>query len=135
MSIRSFFGTLGQLAGTSQQENQASRTFLACFERSQFVRRQVLEWLRDACRIGIALPTAEHWTCAVEVPTPRRGGGRVDIRIAPTNGVGRSLPVFYLESKVESVLTMEQLKRYKRHGVEYLVAVTKYPPEITRKEL
>ena len=123
-------GTLGQLA--SSEENQLSRTIQACFEHSPFVRHQMLELLRNVCGIQVRPPASEPWECAVEVQTPRPGGGRVDIRIGPARA-SDSLPIFYLESKVESPLTFEQLKRYRRHGVQYLVAVTKYPPEISRK--
>ena len=89
-----FFGALGLLAGSGQRENQFSRTFLACFEESLFLRNQVLELLRAACRISGRLPAAEKWTCAVEVPTPWPGGGRVDIRIAPAEAGRKPLPTF-----------------------------------------
>jgi hypothetical protein len=46
-------------------------------------------------------------------------------------------PRLILESKVESVLTLAQLKRYgpNRSRGHYLVAVTKYRPEVPRREL
>jgi hypothetical protein len=130
---RSFFGTLGHLAGTGQQENQFSRTFSACFEQSPSFKRQVLNLLRGVCKIRTTLPPAEY-ECSVEVPTPLPGGGRVDLRIGSTKATRDSLPLFYLESKLESPLTLEQLRRYRKHGIQYLVAVTKHPPAITRKE-
>lgn len=46
-----------------------------------------------------------------------------------------SQPVFHLESKVEAPLTYEQLKRYRRHEARFLIAITKYPPEVTGREL
>jgi hypothetical protein len=74
----------------------------------------------------------EEWDCAVEVPTPLAGGGRVDIRIAPVGERRGRAPAFYLESKLGSPLTLEQLRRYRKHGVDFLIAVTKDPPEIDR---
>jgi hypothetical protein len=132
---RSFFGTLGALSGTAQQENQFSRTFHACFEKSQFFRSQVLDELRAVCGIRMALPKAEQWNCAVEVPTPSPGGGRIDIRLTSTSRTRRPLPVFYLESKLGSPLTREQLERYRKRGVKYLIAITKSPPDVGRKEI
>ena len=70
-----------------------------------------------------------HFDCAVEVPTPLAGGGRIDIKLTPTGTVGAELPVFYLESKLGSPLTLDQLRRYRKHGVDYLIAVTKYSPQ------
>ncbi len=134
MKNRSFFGTLGTLAGSGQQENQFSRTFLACFGQSEFFRRQVLEELYALCRIRTRRYTDVQWACAVEVPTPVAGGGRMDIRIMPTGEVRTELPVFYLESKLGSPLTLEQLRRYRRHGVDYLIAVTKYSPQVSSAE-
>jgi hypothetical protein len=132
MSDTTFFGTLGRLAG-EERENQFSRTFLACFERSASFRRCILELLKSTCQISGRLPDADHWKCAVEVPTPRPGGGRPDIKIAATPLQSRI--VFFLESKLKSALTLEQLKRYRKHGVEYLVAVTKHEPEVSRLKL
>ena len=103
--------------------------------KHQFFRQQVLNLLRSVCRIRKALPTPEHWDCAAEVPTPWTCGGRVDLRIGPVTRTRDVLPVFYLESKVESPLTLQQLRRYRRHGVQHLVAVTKYPPKLTQREI
>ena len=43
--------------------------------------------------------------------------------------------VFHLESKVESALTEAQIKKYRKKGAEYLVAVTKHPPEVSERRL
>ena len=125
MTDRCFFGTLATLAGSGQQENQFSRTFVACFDQSEFFQQQILEELFALCRIRSRKYTDVHWDCAVEVPTPLAGGGRIDIRLAPTGDVGAKLPVFHLESKLGSPLTLDQLRRYRKKGVEYLIAVTK----------
>ena len=132
---QSLFGRLGALAGSSQQENQFSRTFRACFERSPFIRQQILEELRAVCRIPATTRRIDQWECAVEVPTPLAGGGRVDIRLTPVGLTRGRAPTFYLESKLGSPLTLEQLWRYRKHGVAYLIAATKHPPEIGRKEI
>ena len=132
---QSFFGTLGTLTGPAQQENQFSRTFLACFEQSLFLRSQILEELRAVCGIRTTLPNADQWDCALEVPTPLAGGGRIDIRLTSTSRTRTQLPVFYLESKLGSPLTLEQLQRYRKHGVDYLIAITKHPPEIGRRDM
>ena len=132
MKNRSFFGTLG--GGSSQRENQFSRTFKACFDQSKFLRLQVLEQLFGLCRIRTRRYRDVEWDCAVEVQTPVVGGGRMDIRLSPSDA---TLPVFYIESKLGSPLTREQLRRYVKHGVTYLIAVTKsapkYPPKKCEK--
>lgn len=44
-------------------------------------------------------------------------------------------PVFYLESKLGAPLTLGQLRRYRKYGVDYLIAITKGPPEVGRKDM
>lgn len=132
MDESSFFGTLGRLAGR-ERENQFSRMFLACFEHSRYFRSCILDLLKITCRISGSLPGPDQWICAVEVPTPIPGGGRLDIRIS--SAVNGFHIVFYLESKLKSTLTFEQLHRYRKHGVEYLVAVTKNEPEVTSDKI
>ena len=134
MADTSFLGTLGRLAGSRQQENQFSRTFLACFEQSHFFRETALVLLHRVCHIAPRTLNPDDWSCAVEVPTPWPGGGRPDIRIRHRLGGDRH-PTFYLESKLASVLTFEQLKRYRKHRVEYLVAATKNEPEVSKAKL
>jgi len=41
----------------------------------------------------------------------------------------------YLESKVQSRLTEEQLRKYKEHGVKRLITITKNWPEVTQQKL
>lgn len=132
MTGKSFFGILG--TGTNRQETQFSRTFLACFEGSGFFRQQILHQLFTLCRIRTRGYEDARWECAVEVPTPIAGGGRMDIRLTLTGATRVKSPVFYLESKLESALTLEQLGRYRKHGVDYMIAVTKYSPEVTPNE-
>jgi hypothetical protein len=138
MSTHSFFAALGRLAGTGQQENQLSRTFAACFEESAHFRRQVLRLLWDACRKSGPAPEPEGWICTPEISTPVKGGGRVDLRIArvlKSGQQGKQWPAFTLESKVESPLTDAQVRKYRSHGVEHLVAITKYRPEVSQQRL
>jgi hypothetical protein len=44
-------------------------------------------------------------------------------------------PVFVIENKVEAKLTLKQLRKYRRHGVRYLVAITKYPPDVPERHM
>jgi hypothetical protein len=129
-----FFTALGGLAGSV--ENQLSTTFSVCFAKSAFFRRTIIALLVRTC--GIRDLSSGEWTCRAQVPTPWPGGGLVDLRIVPSVERRRqraSQRAFYLESKVEAPLTCEQLKRYRKHGISYLVAITKYPPECTVSEL
>ena len=124
-----FFQTLGALAGSRQRENQLSRTFKACFDVSPVFRARVLGLLANTCK-GTKVDTGAGWECVAELG--HNSGGRMDIVLrCPTQ------PTFILESKVESILTLAQLRRYRppKHGNHYLVAVTKYRPEVPRREL
>jgi hypothetical protein len=58
----------------------------------------------------------------------------MDIRLTPKGVIRAKLPVLYLESKLGSPLTLGQLRRYRKHGVDYLIAVTKYSPEVSAKD-
>lgn len=123
-----FFETLGALAGSRQRENQLSRTFKACFDHSQVFRTRVLALLARTCDLKLS-PHAE-WECDAEVG--HRSGGRMDMVLRSPGQ-----PRLILESKVESVLALAQLKRYgpNRSRGHHLVAVTKYRPEVPRREL
>jgi hypothetical protein len=59
----------------------------------------------------------------------------VDIRISPANEGRQRAPVFHLESKLATSLTLEQLQRYRKHGVDHLIAVTKNPPEVGPEDI
>ena len=76
------------------------------------------------------------WQCVTEVQTPIPGGGRLDLRFSSdAHRKGPKTPVFVIENKVQSKLTREQLARYRRHKVKYLIAVTKHPPEVPQRQL
>ena len=130
---RSLFFELGRLAGSSQRENQLSRTFAACFQESLSFRELALNVLRRVARVPDAQGNPTEWSCTAEVATPIPGGGRVDLRF--TRRRARGDVNIHFESKVESPLTKAQLVRYQDSGVENLVVVTKYPPELTASEL
>lgn len=108
---------------------------MACFEKSSFVREVVLNLVRVTCRIRSPMGDAAQWHCVAEVETPRPGGGRLDLRLGCVTDRGNRFPVFHLESKLGSPLRIEQLRRYRRHGVKYVVAVTKHPPEVSKREI
>jgi hypothetical protein len=75
MTDLAFFAALGHLAGTSQRENQLSRTFAACFAESRHFRRQVLQVLWETCRKKGRTPEPKGWTCTPEVSTPVEAAG------------------------------------------------------------
>ena len=130
-STSGFFRTLGQLAGTRQQENQLSRTFQACFSASPGFRNSVLKMLCRECQAHANV--SAEWTCAVDLAGPN--GGRPDLRISSTQ---RGQPVFVLESKVGSKLREEQLLRYrtrKNDEMTFIVAITKNRPEVAPRAL
>lgn len=123
-----FFDTLGALAGSQQQENQLSRTFKACFEASPRFRERVLQLVARSCQVRVS--AGAEWECLAEVG--HHSGGRTDLVLrAPEQ------PRFTLENKVESVLTLAQLRRYRpsRRRGEYLVAVTKYRPDVPKRDV
>lgn len=123
-----FFATLGALAGSRQRENQLSRTFKACFDASTVFQTRVLDLLARTCAARVK--GHADWGCVAE--EGNNGGGRFDLVLrAPGQ------PTFVLESKVESVLTLSQLRRYRsqRQGRHHVVAVTKYRPEVPRRQL
>jgi len=57
-------------------------------------------------------------------------GGRIDICL-----VSNETPVFYVESKLQAELTISQLRRYRKQGVQYLIAITRNRPEVSRAQL
>ena len=75
------------------------------------------------------LDSPDSWQCSAEVATPLEGGGRVDLRFTRTNQSGAVVQDFYVESKVESPLTLAQVEKYRKHGVKSLLVLTKYKPD------
>jgi hypothetical protein len=130
---RSFFWTLAQRAGSQQRENQLSSTFAACFTQSLWFRHVVIDVVRQASRINAPLRRTD-WVCSEQVCPPKGGRWRIDLRVSPAPPAD-GIPTFHLESKVESPLTEEQVKRYRKKGAEYLIAVTKHPPEVSERRL
>jgi hypothetical protein len=132
--LHSFFGRLGLLAGIRQQENQLSPTFQACFLESPAFSNAVIDLLWRTCRVP-GNPRPSEWDCTLEQVAPVFGGGRPDIRLERRDGTRGRRRVFHLESKVESELALAQLVKYRNHGVTSLIAITKYPPAISAREL
>lgn len=132
-----FFSILAKSAGSRQRENQLTSTFVACFHTSRTFRQAVLEVLCKACRLKDALRNVDSWICDAQVAPPKRGRDKVDLRIRSSaeQPKRRQGPVLYLESKVESPLALDQLRKYRRQGAEYLIAITKHPPEVTERQL
>jgi hypothetical protein len=122
-----FFETLGALA-SNQEENQLSRTFKACFDNSAYWRMQFGRLL--AARVPRLPVVSTDWTCGVEEGIKGRIG-RLDLHIRSADGK----PIVALESKVESALREDQIRKYLRHGVEKIVVLTKYPPEVSDRFL
>ena len=111
--------------GRSHIEVNLSNAFAMCFRESPPFADAVIRLLYMTCRLR-GSPRAAKWHCAREVSMSK---GRPDIEIhAP--GVAR----FRLESKVGAALTKQQLRNYRcQNKREYLIAVTKRAPEVSRK--
>jgi hypothetical protein len=131
MFSATFFSQLGK-----EKENQLSRSFATCFNTSSVFRRRIIHLLHDTCRLPDSKVPDSAWQCVAEVRTPQAGGGRLDLEfsVEPSRKHAET-PVFVIENKVEAKLTLKQLRKYKRHGVEYLIAVTKYPPDVSERQL
>jgi len=130
MSSTSFFSQL-----VREKETHLSRTFATCFNTSAVFRHQILRLLFDTCGIKGRVVDAV-WQCATEVQTPTAGGGRLDLRFGgESSDRSAKTPVFVIENKVEAKLTLKQLRKYRRHDVKYLVAVTKYAPDVPERQM
>lgn len=81
-----------------------------------------------------AVPKADNWVCDYQPSTPVPGGGRPDLRLRSGQAANISKHII-LESKRDSILPEQQLTKYKDHGTEVLIAVTKNRPEVTYKRL
>jgi hypothetical protein len=128
---KSFFKII---AGQNASENDLSRFFRACFLNSpEFAQIMLTTIWREAGLSGSA-PKADGWECDYQPATPVHGGGRPDLCLMPSLGLGKRAihRAIYLESKVGAPLTERQLQRYKKHGTEVLVAITKNWPEVSQ---
>jgi hypothetical protein len=128
---RSFFWTLAQRAGTQQRENQLSSTFAACFQQSRWFQRVIITALSQACRLDKSFAGTE-WVCLEQSHLPKGGRDRIDLCLTPAT---LGPPSFHIESKVDSPLTEAQVRRYRKKGAEYLIALTKHPPEVSELRL
>jgi len=122
------------IAGQNASENDLSRFFRACFLNSPVFAQIVLTTIWRAAGLSGSVPKADGWECDYQPATPVHGGGRPDLCLMPPSGLGNRAihRAIYLESKVRSPLTEQQLQRYKEHGTEVLVAITKNWPEVSQ---
>jgi len=131
---KSFFKII---AGQNASENDLSRFFRACFLNSPVFAQIVLTTIWREAGLSGSAPKADGWECNYQPATPVHGGGRLDLCLMPPSGLRTKAiqrPIF-LESKVGSPLTEQQLQRYKEHGTEVLVAITKNWPEVSQSWL
>jgi hypothetical protein len=135
MKRRRLQGLFEAIDCTRGNENYLSRLFAACFERSPAFAQAVLDELWSACRQRRPTPDAARYRIACQVAAPVAGGGIVDMCLSPTETKGRRLPVLWLESKRGAKLMLPQLEKYRAHGIDVLVAVTKNWPEVSRQDL
>jgi hypothetical protein len=127
-----FFALVG---GTWVDENYLSRLFQASFANSLAFRRCALSTLWKNCALPPPAPKdVQNWECYYQPSTPTPGGGYPDLALQPGEGTSFAKTI-YLESKVRSKLTKQQLKRYKDYGATVLVAVTKNRPEVSQSIL
>ena len=110
--------------GRSHMEVNVSKAFAMCFRESDPFAKAVLDLLHKTCRVVGPRHNCQ-WHCDTEVTFAK---GRPDIEIH-VPGVR-----FRLENKVGAPLTTGQLLRYRcRKKGEYLVALTKRPPDVGNK--
>ena len=122
------------IVGDDARENDLSKLFQSCFAKSLSFRQVALKTIWKACALPSPVPKADHWECWYQPPTPLPGGGRLDLKLEPGKESNFRKPIF-LESKVGSVLGLRQIKKYKDHGVEILIIVTKNRPEVSHDKL
>jgi hypothetical protein len=118
-----------QLLGRkADRENSVSAAFAACFRESPVFRDAILQLLWSTCKLRTQRPDVQ-WSCQTEVVIDAHSRPDVHIQPAP-NCTG---PLFRLENKVAAPLRVAQLRRYRaRQSGEYVVAITKRPPEVGR---
>jgi hypothetical protein len=133
--MRSQYHTFFYLvAGDSAVENYLSRLFQASFANSLSFRRIALNTIWNSCSLPMPVPGANDWECDYQPSTVIAGGGRPDLCLRPPKDGNWRRPIF-LESKVGSHLGETQLKKYKKHGAQLLIAVTKNRPEVSPQRL
>ena len=109
--------------GRSHIEVNVSKAFAVCFRECPPFATAVLALLHKTCRVRESRRVLQ-WRCDTEVAFTK---GRPDIEIH-TPGL-----LFRLESKVGAPLTKRQLLNYRcRKPGQYLLAVTKRPPDVER---
>jgi hypothetical protein len=111
-----------QLLGSKHHhENSLSAAFALCFRDSPTFRRTVLAVLSETCRSKRRRDA--DWHCRTEVA---QTDGRTDIELHTDGAL-----VYRLENKVQAPLTAAQMRKYRcGNQGEYLVAITKRPPEV-----
>jgi hypothetical protein len=97
-------------------------------------RQLALETIWKSCALQNPIPDADEWECDYQPSTTVAGGGRHDLCLRPPEGA-KFAKTLFLESKVGSPLTAHQLKKYRDHGAQVLIAITKNRPELSQQEL
>lgn len=117
------------VAGDSAGENYLSRLFQACFAKSLSFRQIVLSTIWKSCSLPMPVPAANNWKCDYQPTTEIARGGRPDLCLRPPKDA-KFRKLIFLESKLKSLLDERQLRKYRDHGADILVAVTKNRPEV-----
>jgi hypothetical protein len=121
--VPSFFPHL--LSDSKGRELKVSAAFAACFHHSTVFREATLALFSRLCRVRVS--GRSGWSCESEVD---QSVGRIDLQLASLATKRRRPVTFWIESKVQAVLTKAQLRRYRRISEDcFLIALTKHPPE------
>lgn len=128
---------LAKLAGSGLNENYVSRAFQACFLESNIFAKCMLNAVWRHCQLPGRPPDSNDWTCDYQPHTPYSNKDRPDLRLRLRSDAGRRSYArsIYIESKIGSRLSEEQLQRYKDSGGHTLIALTKNWPEVPIRRL
>lgn len=129
--IKSFFGLL---TGTLHLENRISRLFQGCFLHSSSFRNAFLSLLFKKNIVKNNMLHQYNWDCFFQPQTPNSARLKPDLLLSTVTTKGNKID-FYIESKIHATLTDKQLRNYRQNGVQHLIALTKFIPDIPLSKL
>jgi hypothetical protein len=124
--IQSFFGLL---TGTLHLENRISRLFQGCFLHSSSFKKAFLSLLLEKKIVNNKMLHQYNWDCIYQPQTPNSTRLKPDLLLSTVTSNGNNLDI-YIESKIHATLTDKQLRNYKQNGVQHLIVLTKFIPDI-----
>jgi hypothetical protein len=101
--------------------------------KSELFRNAFLDML-DSAEFPLKIKSFDEWNCLYQPSTPKKTSLRPDLMIYNTLPKKNNNAI-YIESKINAHLTERQLRNYRSNGVKYLVALTKYIPEVSANKI